>query len=46
MIVLAIGDVVGEPGVDLLCRKLRLLQRRLGWNAAAGRSASAICRGR
>lgn len=45
MIVLAIGDVVGEPGVDLLCRKLRLLQRRLGADLTVVNGENAAGRG-
>ena len=45
MIVLAIGDVVGEPGVDLLCRRLRLLQRRLGADLTVVNGENAAGRG-
>ncbi len=30
MIVLAIGDVVGDPGMDTLCRRLRKLKKEVG----------------
>ena len=30
MIVLAIGDVVGDPGLDILCRRLRKLKKEVG----------------
>ncbi len=30
MIVLVIGDVVGDPGMDLLCRRLRQLKKQVG----------------
>ena len=30
MIVLAIGDVVGDPGMDVLCRRLRQLKKQVG----------------
>ena len=30
MIVLAIGDVVGDPGMDMLCRRLRQLKKQVG----------------
>ncbi len=30
MIILAIGDVVGDPGMDLLCRRLRQLKKEVG----------------
>ena len=30
MVILAIGDVVGDPGMDILCRRLGRLQRQVG----------------
>ena len=30
MIVLVIGDVVGDPGMDVLCRRLRQLKKQVG----------------
>ena len=40
--ILAVGDVVGEPGIDRICRSLRYLKRKTGADFAVvnGENAS------
>lgn len=45
MVVLAVGDVVGEPGVELLYRRLRAFQKKLGADFTVVNGENAAGRG-
>ena len=45
MVILAIGDVVGDPGMDILCRRLGRLQRQVGADLTVVNGENATGRG-
>ena len=45
MVILAIGDVVGDPGMDILCRRLGRLQRQVGADLTVVNGENAAGRG-